>query len=79
VKRLCSYSDIMRASIVIVGLAVLLVGVFLTTVFVWSSSVASSSSAIVNGYQWEMFVPVGVSMVGAVLMTAGAKLNTNFH
>jgi hypothetical protein len=69
----------MRGSLVIAGLAVLLIGVFLTTVFFWSSSAASSSSAIVNAYHWEMIVPVGISMAGAVLMAAGAKLKTTLR
>jgi hypothetical protein len=69
----------MRASIVIVALAVLLFGVFLTTVFFWSASAASSSSAIVNKYQWQMFVPPGISVVGAVLMATDARIKTGLH
>ena len=69
----------MKASFVIVGLAVLLVGVFLTAVILWSVAASSIGFDNVNPYQWEMIVPVGIAAVGAVLMTAGAKLNTNFH
>jgi hypothetical protein len=65
----------MRASFVIAGLAVLLVGVFLTTVFFWSISAASSSSANENDDEWQLFALTGaISAAGAALMIAGIKL-----
>jgi hypothetical protein len=62
----------MRASFVIAGLAVLLVGVMLTTVFYWSEVSASSNEGRVD---WQSLVlPGGIAMIGGVLMTAGMKL-----
>ena len=67
----------MRASFVILGLAVLLVGVMLTTIFFWSHFASSNGSAM--GYQREMFVPVGIAVAEAGLMATGAKLKPSFH
>ena len=62
----------MRASLVIVGLAVLLIGVMLTTIFSWSMASASSNEGRID---WQTLLPFGgIAMVGGVLMTAGMKL-----
>jgi hypothetical protein len=62
----------MRASFVIAGLAVLLVGVMLTTVLYWSEVSASSNEGRVD---WQALLPFGgIALAGGVLMIAGIKL-----
>jgi hypothetical protein len=62
----------MRVSFVIAGLAVLLVGVFLTTMFLWSMAAASSNEGRVD---WQALLPTGgIAAVGVGLMIAGMKL-----
>lgn len=69
----------MRMSIVIGGLAVLLVGVFFAMASFLGVFLSGGSAAAI-GYTWQSFlIPGSIAAIGLALIATGAKLKTSFH